>query len=59
MKRFQVNFFVNEDELIQAYAEGHDIDRADCPSLEQMLESELNWLSNSGISFTDEIKPVD
>mgnify|MGYP003471190016 FL=1 len=59
MKQFQINIFVHEDELIRAYTEGHDIAESDCPDIEQMIASELNWLSSSGISFSDEIKPID
>ena len=59
MKQFTVNILVNEEELMKAYTEGHDINQSDCPDLEQMIESELNWLSNSGISFSGEIKPLD
>ena len=59
MKQFQINIFVNEDELIRAYTEGHDIAESDCPDIEQMIASELNWLSSSGISFFAQIKPVD
>jgi len=58
-KQYSVTFTVNEDSLRQAFAEGHDISPEECPSIESMISSELNWLSNPGISFSGEIKEVD
>lgn len=54
--QYLVTLFVDESALKQAYIEGHDISPDDCPDLESMIESELHWLSNSGISF-DHIQP--
>ena len=50
--QYLVTLSVDKDALKQAYMEGHDISPNNCPDTESMLESELNWLSNSGISFS-------
>lgn len=51
-KQFSVTITVDEHALKQAYSQGHDIPLDDCPDIDSMLHSELNWLSHSGISFS-------
>jgi DNA-binding phage protein len=56
-KEFTVSLLVNEEELIEAYMHGHDIEEEkDCPPLEDMIFHELNWLAKSGISIIDGIQ---
>ena len=45
MTQYLVTITVDEDTLKQAY-------------VESTLSSELNWLSNSGISFSDDIQQI-
>jgi len=59
LKQYSVTISVDESALKQAYVEGHDISPEDCPDLESMIESELNWLSTSGISFSGNITDID
>ena len=58
MRQYSVTFTVDEDSLRQTFVEGHDISPEDCPSIESMIESELHWLSNSGISFSRDVKEI-
>jgi DNA-binding phage protein len=58
-KKFTVNFLVDEDELIEAYMHGHDIEEEkDCPPLEDMIFHELNWVARSGISIIGGIPKI-
>jgi len=59
MKRYSLTISVDENALQQAYAEGHDISPEECPDIESMISSELNWLSHSGISFSDDLNDLD
>ncbi|MBW4533709.1 MAG: hypothetical protein KME09_07195 [Pleurocapsa minor HA4230-MV1] len=50
-KQFTVSILVHEDDLYQAHMDGHDQQKEDCPDLEEMILSELQWLTSSGISI--------
>ena len=59
MKKFQVTILVDPDILQAAYIEGHDVNPEDCPSIEDMVQSELMWVLQSGIDLIGDIVEVE
>lgn len=56
-KKFTVNLLVDEEESIEAFMHGHDIEEEkDCPAFEDMIFHELNWVAKSGIHIIDRIQ---
>ena len=58
MKKFQVTILVDPDILQAAYIEGHDVNPEDCPPIEDMVQSELMWVLQSGIDLIGDIEPL-
>ena len=59
MKKFTVTLLIDEDLLLKTYCEGHDVDPKDCPPIEDMVESELMWVLQSGIDLIGDIVEVE
>lgn len=58
MKKFTATLLIDEEQLLKAYCEGHDVDSNDCPSIEDMVQSELSWVLQSGINLIGDIVEV-
>ena len=58
MKKFTATLLIDEDLLLKAYCDGHDIDPEDCPPLEDMVRSEIMWVLQSGIDLIGDIVEV-
>ena len=58
MKTFTATLLIDEDLLLKAYCEGHNVDLKDCPSIEDMVRSELMWVLQSGIDVIGDIVEV-
>ena len=59
MKKFTATLLIDEEQLLKAYCEGHDISLEDCPSLEEMVRSEIAWVLQSGIDVIGDIVEVE
>lgn len=59
MKKFTATLLIDEEQLLKAYCEGHDIQPEDCPSIEDMVRSELMWVLQSGIDVIGDIVEVE
>ena len=51
MKYYKAIFTIDKDYLRHAYASGHNIEENDCPPLEDMIQTELKWIRDSGIKL--------
>ena len=59
MKKFTAILLIDEEQLLKVYCEGHDIQPEDCPSIEDMVRSELMWVLQSGIDVIGDIVEVE
>ena len=59
MKKYKATLLIDEDLLLKAYCEGHDITPEDCPPLEDMVRSELMWVLQNGIDLIGDIVEVE
>ena len=59
MKKFTATLLIDEEQLLKAYCEGHNVDPEDCPSIEDMVQSELMWVLQSGIDLIGDIVEVE
>ncbi len=59
MKKFTATLLIDEDLLLKVYCEGHDITPEDCPPLEDMVQSEIMWVLQSGIDLIGDIVEVE
>jgi len=59
MKKFTATLLIDEERLLKAYCEGHDVDLEDCPPIEDMVRSELMWVLQSGIDLIGDIVEVE
>lgn len=58
LKKFTNTLLIDEDLLLKAYCEGYDINSEDCPPLEDMVQSQLMWVLQSGIDLIGDIVEV-
>ena len=58
MKKFSATLLIDEEQLLKAYCEGYDIRPEDCPPIEDMVQSELMWVLQSGIDLIGDIVEV-
>ncbi|PSB05794.1 hypothetical protein C7B62_24425 [Pleurocapsa sp. CCALA 161] len=59
MKKLKATLLIDEDLLLKAYCEGHDIKPKDCPPVEDMVRSEIMWVLQSGIDLIGDIVEVE
>ena len=59
MKKFSATLLIDEEQLLKAYCEGHNLDPEDCPPIEDMVRSEIMWVLQSGIDLIGDIKEVE
>ncbi|MEM8718998.1 MAG: hypothetical protein AAGE84_06770 [Cyanobacteria bacterium P01_G01_bin.39] len=60
MKKFTATLLIDEEQLLKVYCEGHEIQQPeDCPSIEDMVRSELVWVLQSGIDVIGDIVEVE
>ncbi len=57
-KKFTATLLIDEEQLLKAYCEGHDLELEDCPPLEDMIRSEIVWVLQSGIDLIGDIVEV-
>lgn len=59
MKKLTATLLIDEEQLLIAYCEGHDVDPEDCPPIEDMVRSEIMWVLQSGIDLIGDIVEVE
>jgi len=59
LRKFTATLLIDEDLLLKSYCEGHDIQPKDCPSIEDIVRSELMWVLQSGIDVIGDIVEVE
>lgn len=59
MKKFRAILLIDEELLLKVYRSGHDVGPEDCPTIEEMVQSELMWVLQSGIDLIGDIVEVE
>lgn len=59
MKKFTATLLIDEEQLLKAYCEGHDVNPEDCPPLEDMVRSEIMWVLQSGIDIIGDLENIE
>ena len=57
--KFRATLLIDEELLLKAYTEGNGLGEEDCPSIKEMVESELMWGLQSGIDLIGDIVKIE
>lgn len=59
MKKFRATLLIDENLLLKTYCENHDIEPQNCPPLEDIVRSEMQWILQSGIDLIGKLENLE